>query len=397
MKHTDSLPEERPFVLSSQQKIILITGVTIGLISLALGLSFDSTRTWINILLNIFFLLCLGLGGCFYLSLQGVLKASWITPFKKITEGLSLTVPITSLLLLTLILGIHSLYEWSHLEIVQKDSLLLEKAPYLNESFFSMRLILLAIIWSVFSFLLQFFSKKLSSSESSVSSYGVVSAIFLVLFALTFSVASFDLIMSLEPHWFSTIFAIYCFAGLFVSTTAIIVLFVIFLQSKGSLSYFSKDHYHDLGKILFGFSTFWAYIWFCQFILIWYSNIPEETLYYYIRWKEGWSFLFFLNLFLNWVIPFVLLLPRFSKRSPKILMVAAVILLIGRWFDLYLMVAPNVLKHHGHPSPAIGWIEIGIWLGALSLISFLVLFFISKKSLVPKEDPFFQEALSLHQ
>jgi hypothetical protein len=211
-----------------------------------------------------------------------------------------------------------------------------------------------------------------------------LSAAFLVVFGVTCWLASYDWIMALEPRWASTIFGVYNFASLFLSGLAAVVLLVVCLQQYSSLKTVLKaSHLHDLGTLLFAFSCFWMYIWFCQYLLIWYVNIPEETAYYRRRLHEDWPSLLYLDLALNWAIPFAVLLFRSAKRNPLVLGLVALAILAGRWLDLFLMIAPS--QSGGIASP--GWIEAGLFIGATGL--FVLVFFhgLGKASLVPAAEP----------
>ena len=206
---------------------------------------------------------------------------------------------------------------------------------------------------------------------------------------VTFSVASFDWIMSLEPEWYSTIFAIYQFAGLFASGLAAIILVVVRLRRGPLRGAITDEHLHDLGKLLFAFSTFWMYIWFSQYMLIWYANIPEETTYYVTRTQGAWMVVFVASMLVNWAIPFLALLRRSPKRRPELLARVAVVVLLGRWLDLYVMIVPVF-----SPSPV-----IGVW-EAAALVAFaaggiwIVGRAIARAPIVPSGDP--RLAASLH-
>jgi len=220
-----------------------------------------------------------------------------------------------------------------------------------------------------------------------------LSAAFLVVFGITFWLASYDWVMSLEPEWYSTVFGIYNFAGLFSGGLAAVILLVVWLQSAGPLrGVVNEEHFHDLGKLLFGFTTFWMYIWFCQYMLIWYANLPEETAYFIRRQRLYWQPLFLLNLILNWVVPFFILLLRPAKRNPRALAKAAAVVLAGRWLDVYLMIIPPF-------SGAVPW--FGIWelattLGVIGLFLLLFLHAFRQASPVPWRDPGLAESLHYH-
>jgi hypothetical protein len=198
--------------------------------------------------------------------------------------------------------------------------------------------------------------------------------------------------MSLDPHWASTIFAVYVFAGVLVSGLAALTLIVLLLRARGPLHDFvGAAHLHDLGKLLFAFSTFWAYIWFSQYLLIWYSNLPDEVTHYVRRTGNQWAPLFFLNLGLNWVVPFVVLLSRAAKRSPRVLGAVCLVILLGPWLDLYLLIMPEILD-----APAFGPLEVVIPVGYAALFFYLTSRALGQASLIPLHDPYLEVSLSHH-
>jgi hypothetical protein len=214
-------------------------------------------------------------------------------------------------------------------------------------------------------------------------------AVFVVVFAVTFALGSVDWLMSLDPHWSSTVFAIYVFAGLLVSGLAALTLFAIVLRALGPLGgVVKRAHLHDLGKLLLAFSTFWAYIWLSQYLLIWYGNLPEEVTYYMRRTDAPWMRLFLLNLFVNWVVPFLVLLPRAAKRSARVLAAVCVVLLAGHWLDLYLVIMPETWS-----GPMAGPLEAMIPLGYAGLFFSIVARALTQAPLVPRHDPYLEESL----
>ena len=220
-----------------------------------------------------------------------------------------------------------------------------------------------------------------------------LSAVFIVVFGATFWLASYDWIMSLEPHWYSTIFGVYNFAGLFLGGLAAIIVLAVWLERLGALRHIlTQNHLHNLGTLLFAFSTFWAYIWFSQYMLIWYANFPEETSHYILRLRGAWEPLFILNLLLNWAIPFLALLPRSSKRSPSVLLKVAVVILLGRWLDLYLMILPRFAG----ATPVFGVWEIGLMLGAVGTGVLVFFHSLRKAPIIPVKDPYLMESLHPH-
>jgi hypothetical protein len=219
------------------------------------------------------------------------------------------------------------------------------------------------------------------------------SAAFLYLGGIAFVIASFDWIMSVEPHWFSTIFGFYNFAGMFDAGLAFMIIVLIYLRRGGYLPELKNDHLHELGRYLFAFTTFWVYIWFSQHMLIWYANLPEETGYYLKRHFGSFGVLAVLNICLNWLIPFMILMFRKTKRSEKSLLLASFIVLAGHWTDLYMMIFPPLLDTD---VPVFGLMEIGVVIGMIGVTMWVVLNKISKGNMIPVKDPYLEESLNLH-
>lgn len=372
----------------------------IGGASFALSFFHTPVRFWVNFLINNFYFVSLSLSGLFFLALQNITNSSWMRSYQRIPQAMIAFLPFGLLLMLGTLFGMHTLYEWTHDSLRLHDPIIMKKLHYLNTPFYIGRMIFFFAVWIGFGFAISYLMdkwNKTKSYEEQVHRISKYSAIFLVVFALTFSFASYDWIMSIEPHWFSTIFSVYTFSGLFVGGIAFITLALIILRAQGHLvDYVTEDHLHDLGKWMFGMSTFWAYIWFCQYMLIWYSNIPEETVYFILREQGNWIWLFWSNFIISWGVPFLVLMPREAKRNPIKLAFVAVIILVGRWIDLFTLVAPKIFEHN-HIAAIIGPYEI---LSALTFAAFFVLIFLKrleKKKLIIEEDPYFAESLHLHQ
>lgn len=394
-----TLANER-YSLSTKHKRLLWLGMLIGALGFSVGLVISPHQAWISYLVNLFYFVSLALGGMILISIAAVANAGWLSPFRKIAEGFSAFLPIGLILALGLFLGIHTLYEWSHHDIVQSDPILLGKAAYLNTPGFIVRTVIFFAVWIFFAKMFNYYSVRQDKDASDIWTHKTqkIAPLFLIFFGLTYTFFSYDWLMSIRPHWFSTIFAIYTFAGLLVNTLAAIVFAVIVLKEQGMLKeVINEEHFHDMGKLIFGFSTFWAYIWLSQYILIWYSNIPEETGYYIERTRHSWDWLFFFNLFLNWVIPFFALMTRSAKRNPFTLKRVVIVLFIGRWLDIYLMAAPEVFHHAGINHFAIGLIEFSMAIGFMSVFVYFYLRSLEKRSLVSVNDPYLNEAMHLHQ
>lgn len=372
----------------------------VGLVALLVSFWLNPVVGWVDYLVNSIYLVTVAVSGIFMLSVTGVIQASWLTPYKRVTEAMTKFLPFGFALMLISLFGMHTIYEWTHTEVVMNDPILREKVAWLNTPGFIFRMVVIFGIWLFVSWKFRSMSKAQDEKASDDYSFRTVrfSAIGLILFSLSICVAAFDWIMSIEPHWFSTIFGVYAFAGTFVSGVAFTTLAVIKLKEWGYLKgVVTEDHYHDLGKWMFGFSIFWAYIWISQYLLIWYANIPEETEYYVLRSHHGWNVVFFANLFINWLLPFFLLMTRAAKRNPARLKLVAMIVLFGHLVDLYLMVAPMVFHHNNAHISGFGILQLLQWLGFGGLFVYVVGSALAKNSLVVKNDPTLDEGIHLHQ
>jgi hypothetical protein len=312
-----------------------------------------------------------------------------------VAEALVSTMPLAALLVLLCLAGTTVLYEWNQPEVVAHSSLLQQKSGWLSLPFFAVRAVLYLAIWSVFGWAMLRTSRRQDHTGGMAPNRRstALSAGFLVVFAITFSLASFDWLMSLQPEWYSTIFAVYNFAGSFVSGLAVISITAILLRRQGPLAgVFNEHHLHDLGKLLLGFSTFWVYMWFCQFMLIWYGNLPEEVTYYQWRHQGAWAVLSVANLLANWVIPFLLLLPRQAKRDESQMLRICSLLLVGRWLDLYVMVQPVFQER----APVLGLWEVAPLVASAALFVLFLRRGLASADLVPYGDPYLQESLEHH-
>lgn len=365
-----------------------------GLGALGVGVALWPERALSSLLTSGFYFLCLGLGGMVFLALMYVANAGWATVFKRIPEAFAAYVPVGALPLLAVLPFAPSLYLWARPGVMEHDHLLHQKAAFLNLPSFAVRMVVMLGLWTAFSVALRHNSlvQDTERTEAGTKRNVTVSAVFLVLFGLTFCLAAFDWLMTLEPHWFSTIYALYNVAGLLSSSVCAITVTAILLHRAGALPALNESHLHDLGKLMFGFATLWAYLWFSQFLLIWYSNIPEETVYYLARWHGGWQGAFYANVVLNWALPFVLLLPRPAKRNPSHLLRVAAVLLVGRWLDLHLMIAPANMPE----AVGLGVYELAGLLGVGALFVLAVTRAVRSAPLVPVGDPYLVESLHHH-
>lgn len=273
------------------------------------------------------------------------------------------------------------------------DKIIAGKKAYLNDNFFILRAIIYLSLWVFIGYKLRQFSiqEELTGDIKWWQKTRIWSAVFLVIWAVSSSMMAWDWVMSLDPHWFSTLFGWYNFISLFVGSLSIIVLILAYLKSQGYMVQTNENHLHDIGKYVFGFSVFWTYLWFSQFMLYWYGNIPEETIWFLKR-KREYPGLFAANLIINFLVPFLVLMRRDAKRNFLVLGVIASILVVTHWIDFYLMILPSVVTG-GAP---IGYFEIGMLVAFAGLFLYVVFQSLSKVSLVPQHHPFVKESLNHH-
>jgi Ni/Fe-hydrogenase subunit HybB-like protein len=371
-------------------KNCLLTSVVLLLIGASTairGLSSAPDRIWPNLLLDTFYILSLGLSAMLFLTTQRLAGSRWSSALRRVSEAFMLLVPVASVLILPLWLGRRTLYAWGRPGAFAHENSIAGKVQYLQPHWILARSVLACLFWTASAWVI----RRASIDQDRHPAQNLAlhhrlnrySALFIPIFAITFTTASFDWLISLEPEWFSTMFAIYVFAGVFVHGIAAITLATVLLRKSGYLSKaINEDRLHDLGKMLFAFSTFWGYIWVCQYLLIWYGNIPEEVTFYVKRANPQWLALFTLNFLMNWVAPFTLLLSAKAKQNARILKVTSIVVLLGRWLDLYVMIMPTQSVR-----PPLGLPEVLIATGYAALSYVVVLWCLVRAPLVPVNDP----------
>jgi hypothetical protein len=315
-------------------------------------------------------------------------ESTWQINIQRIMESMSLTIPFAIILFIVAFPGLKDLFEWTHTEHL--DKILLKKVAYLNLPFWLIRFVIYFGMWSFFAVYLRKMSVKndFEPHEKYLGRLRATSGWFMVFFAISSSMAAWDWLMSIDAHWFSTLYGWYIFSGMFVSAVAVIILITIAFRHFGILPNVNGEHLHDLGKFLFGFSIFWAYLWISQYLLIWYSNIPEETVYYVER-VNNFGTIFYVNVIANFLFPFLALMTRGAKRQPLYLAIVAVIVLMGHYLDLYLAIMPGAV---GHETASIGLLEIGLPFFYLAAFLALFFFFFEKAKPVPENHPYFIES-----
>ena len=360
-----------------------------GMAAALIALVFDPVRAWSHLLLNAFYLLSMSLAALLFIAIQFLTSAQWSACLRRIPEALMATLPAAALLMLSLTVARGVIHPSLHREAIAAPA----KAFYLSTPFMAGRAILVLGTWVWLASRVRRASLR-EDIDGDILHHRRMkrySAVFAVVFALTFSIASIDWLMSLDARWVSTIFAVYLFAGLLVQGIAAVTLVAAALRASGRATFIAEDHLHDLGKLLFGFSTFWAYIWFCQYLLIWYGNIPEEVTHYATRTTGAWLPLFWINVVVNWIVPFMVLLPRATKRNARVLIGVALIVLLGRWLDLFLVIMPETIAR-----PALGGLEIVMAMGTAGLLVGLTARALAEAALVPVNAPFLEASLTHH-
>jgi hypothetical protein len=344
---------------------------------------------------NSIFFTGISLIGVFFIAVQYVAWAGWSVSIKRIPEAFGSFLPFTFVaMVLTFLFGGHEIFHWTHTDVVAHDEILQGKSGFLNTPFFLARMVIFFGLWYFIWTILRKYSKS-EDLEGGLNYYNRsinVSAVFLIVFGVSTSVCAWDWTMSINPHWYSTLFGWYHFASWWVSGLSVVTLTILLLKDKGLLSWVNQNHLHDLGKFMFAFSVFWTYLWVAQFLLIYYANIPEEIIYFKERMHGNnghYRGLFFFNIIINFLFPFLFLMTRDAKRQFILLKIAAIGLLMGHWLDFYLMIMPGVTKENS----GFGLLEFGTLTVFASAFIFVVSTQISKLGLLAKNHPMLQESL----
>ncbi|UYQ92576.1 quinol:cytochrome C oxidoreductase [Chitinophaga horti] len=398
------------FVVPARLKTTSFVLMGVGLLTLLIGLftlggEHGDTRFWAGLLQNSTFFLMVVLTSTFFISATTLAHGGWQIAFRRVPEAISMVVPVLGVIafaiLITLVLGKKEhIYHWTNAEHVQHDPILLFKSAFLNPTFFITATVITIGLWIALTIKLRRMSIEQDSwvmdaetGRKLIWRNTVWCAGFIVVFALTVgSTTPWLWLMSIDAHWFSTMYSWYTFASTFVSGMSLIALFVIYLKKQGYLSYVSDEHIHDLGKFMFAFSIFWTYLWFSQFMLIWYANIPEETIYFIPRMQGPFRPVFFANLIVNFVLPLLILMKRGAKRNATLVTIMAIVVISGHWLDFFQMVAPGTQDNH----LVFPWYELGIGLGFVGIVIFVTLHQLTKASLTPKTHPYLRESI-IHQ
>jgi len=367
----------------------------------------NRARFWASLLQNSVYFLLVVNAAMFFMCATTLAWGGWQIAFTRVTEAIASCVPVIGVIALVILLALcfgdhHTIYHWTDAEHVAHDPVLEHKSGFLSKGFFATVTILTVVLWSFLGWKMRQMSLKTDEGEvvstlekrkKFVWNNTVMAALYIVVFALTvMSSVPWLWIMSIDAHWYSTMFSWYNFASTFVAGLSLIALYVVFLKNNGYLPLVNKEHLHDLGKFIFAFSIFWTYLWFAQFMLIWYANIPEETVYFKPRAEGIYSAIFWMMLIINFVAPILIFMSRDSKRNYTIVTIVSVLVIFGHWLDFFQMVFPAVSPTK---VPMILF-DMGIGLGFIGIIMFVTGRTLSKHALTARNHPFVKEAVIHH-
>ena len=402
------------YVFSSKTKKVTLITAGVGLLLFLIGALTDNSayaslvdehghnygfgqRLWSNLLINGFFFFSISLSMLFFLALQYASEASWSIVFKRVFEAIISVLPWMALVVVVVLaagqLHLHHIYHWMSYKVGSGDHLLDHKAPFFAPAFFWGRTIF--FVGSFIAFAAYFRKKSVEEDQEGGTRIHfksiTMAAIFLVIFGYGSSVLSWDWLMSIDTHWFSTLFGWYVFAGMWLSGIIFALLLIIHLRSKGLLDIVTKGHMHDMGKWMFALSFLWTYLFFSQFLLIWYANIPEEVTYYIARIQD-YAPIWFTMLIINFALPMLALMDADAKKNQVIVVFVGVIIFFFHWVDVFTMVSPGSMKTEAK----IGLIEIGMFLLFLGVFIFMVLKSLASRPLVVKNHPYIEESKHIH-
>jgi len=370
--------------------ILLVIGLVAGIIAYFV----DPQRASYSYLTSFMFLVSLGAGSLFLVALEYLAGAVWSTPFRRVSEFFSGVIPYLLILVVPLFFFLHDIFQWTNARVVKDDPVLLSKDAYLNIPFFVVRNLIIIVIWIIFYFIITGLSRKQDETgEQSLTTRNIkLSAAYIVIFSATITLSGIDWMMSIEPHWYSTIFGVYYFSGTVLCALAALTYAVVILREKGYLFPDLKDdHYYSLGTLMFAFTAFWGYIAFSQYMLIWYGNLPEEISWFIHRWEGGWIYASIFLIIGRFFVPFFGLLSYQAKTNAKRLKFMSIWILVTHYFDLYWMIMPG-MSETGRPY-SFSWMDL---VYPIALVGFVMLLFrimTVKYNIVPVKDPKLQRGL----
>jgi len=379
--------KELPASVTRLGWILLIAGVAIA----ALGYIVDARRMAFDNIIGYLFLASVAAGSVFLVALEYIGGAVWSVPTRRVNEFLGALVLLLPLIALPMFFHLHDVYHWTHEEVVAADKLLAGKSPYLNVNFFILRFVLIFAVWSLFHFLFTRNSTKQDTTkDQKLTTINIrLAAVFMPVFAISLTLTAVDWAMSLEPHWSSTIFGVYYFSGTVLAALSAATYIIIKLHEYGYLPKVQRDSFYSLGALMFAFINFWAYIAFSQFLLIWYADLPEETVWFMSRWRNGWEYVSILLIVVHFAIPYFALLTQDSKMDLKRLKLMAIWILFAHLLDLYWLVMPTYSEN-----VSFSWTEFGFPILLVGLVMVVLSFKMKRNNLVPVGDPKLARGLS---
>jgi len=429
------------FVFKSTAKTFLLSFMVLGLLCMGMTWFNDDelhTRFWSNLLHNSVFFTGISLMATFFIAVCITAYAGWHVQFKRVLESFGsfiyIGIGLMTLIAVSVYMHANHLYHWADEATRATDTIIQGKSSFLNKNWYLFGTLIIGGTWAFFYYKLRALSVA-EDTQGAGENYAMhrsmrkYAAIFLPIVGFTSAAMIWQWIMSVDAHWYSTMFAWYTGASWFVTMIALTILVLLYLKANGYYDNVTHDHIHDVGKFLFAFSIFWTYLWFSQYMLIWYANVGEETIYFKERYDK-YPVLFYGNLVINFALPFLILLRNDTKRKFGSVGFVAGVVVLGHWWDFFLMIKPGVLHTahevaghghgggheaaghaahdagHGHGAEHAaefisgftlpGLLELGTFLGFLALFFFVALTALSKASLVPKNDPYLGESLNHH-
>ena len=381
---------QAPPQIDTLQKVGLGVGV-IGLIALGVGFATDHAQFYRSYLLGYMFVLGIPIGSLTLLMVHHLSGGRWSLVLRRTFEAAARTIPLMALLFIPIVLGIHDLYEWSHAEVAASDPIIRHKVAYLNATGFTLRAVGYFVIWSVFALLLARWSAQQDTESFPLERFNRIAGPGVLIMGLTVTFASVDWVMSLDPHWFSTLFGLWFLIGMALTALAFSIVVASLLHSNAHMARaLSVDRFHDYGTLLYAFIMLWAYLSYSQFLIIWSANLPEEIPYYLKRFGNGWQGVTLVIVAGHFVLPWLLLLFRSVKRIRKRLVAVAAFMLVMRFLDVFWLIAPWVKQG----AFGVHWMDVAAVLGVLGLWTGAFCYLLKGRALLPVGDPYLPEALA---
>lgn len=378
--------KELPGRITTTGWVLLLLGIVMA----AAGYFSDPKQAAFDNVIGFLFLTSIAVGSVFLLALEYITGAAWSVPMRRIHEFLAGLTPLAPLVAIPALFHAHDIFHWTHTEAVAGDPILSSKQPYLNMNFFLIRFAIVSVLWILFYRLFTGNSlRQDTTGDPKRTTINIrLAAVFIPIFAITLTVTAVDWAMSLEPHWFSTIFGVYYFSGTILAAVSAATFVIILLHERGDLPGLRRDHFYSLGALLFAFINFWAYIAFSQFLLIWYANLPEETVWFMARWKNGWEYVSIFLIIVHFAVPYFGLLSQDAKMDLKRLKFMALWILAAHLIDLFWLVMPT-----HNPSFSLSWVDAGFPILIVGMAILILSMKMKNHNLVPIGDPKLQRGL----